>query len=293
MKKNNNNNELTIKGKTKISGIDVPNVYGGFSGNQKTILAKTVAELHKRPLGDINALINENINDFEVGIDILDLKGNKDFAMVLIQSEIYTKNALNASKSLFLLSQQGYTVLLKLLESELAMKQYKEVVRDYFKLKEEKELKVSNVIYLTNEEVEQLVVRKDCTIRRNREVHSISTFIQNGELPNNRISYAKITNLTYDILFGMYAKEIKEHLDLKQQDNLRDFLSTPDLSLIREVEDEIVWMCKKGYTWREIYRDLVKEYPDQIEPVKAEKSIKELKKAKKFAIDSNEFKKLT
>jgi len=51
-------------------------------------------------------------------------------------------------------------------------------------------------------------------------------------------------------------------------------------------------MCKKGYTWREIYRDLVREYPNQVEPVRAEKSIKELKKAKRFAIDSNEFKKL-
>ena len=289
----NNKNELVVKGKTKISGIEVPNIYGGFSGNQKVMLVKTISELHKRPLGDINKLINDNIKDFEIGIDLLDLKGNKDFAMVLIQSEIYTKNALNASKSLFLLSQQGYTVLLKLLESELAMKQYKIVIRDYFKLKEEKELKETNIIYLTNEEVEQLVVRKDCTIRRNRETKSISTFIHRGELPNNRNTYASLTNLTYDILFGMYAKEIKEYLDLRQQDNLRDFLSTPDLSLIREVEDEIVWMCKKGYTWREIYRDLVKEYPDQVEPVRAEKSIKELKKAKKFAIDSNEFKKLT
>jgi len=208
--------------------------------------------------------------------------------MVLIQSEIYTKNALNASKSLFLLSQQGYTILLKLLESELAMKQYKIVIRDYFKLKEEKE----SIIYLTQEEVEQLVTRKDGTIRRNREVSSISTFIHRGELPEGRRTYASVTNLTYDILFGMYAKEIKEYLDLRQQDNLRDFLSISDLSLIREIEDEIHWMCKKGYTWREIYRDLVKEYPDQIEPVKAEKSIKELKKAKRFAIDSNEFKKL-
>jgi len=285
---NNNINVLTVKGKTKISGIEIPNIYGGFSGNQKVMLVKTIAELHKRPLGDINKLINDNIKNFDIGIDLLDLKGNKDFAMVLIQSEIYTKNALNASKSLFLLSQQGYTVLLKLLDSELAMKQYKKVVRDYFNLKESKE----SIIYLTQEEVEQLVIRKDGTIRRNREVSSISTFIHRGELPNSRSTYSSITNTTYDIIYGMYAKEIKEHLDLRQQDNLRDFLSTQDLSIIREIEDEIHWMCKKGYTWREIYRDLVKEYPNQVEPVRAEKSIKELKKAKRFAIDSNEFKKL-
>jgi len=290
---NNKINELVIKGKIKVCGVDIPNVYGGFGKDQKTMLAKTVAKLHSRELKKINELINNHIEDkyFEEGIDFIDLKNG--LLKVPLSELGFSKRDISISKNIYLLSQQGYTLLLKLFESELAMKQYKIVIRDYFKLKEEKELKEPNIIYLTHEEVEQLVTRKDGTIRRNREVHSISTFIQNGELPNNRISYAKITNLTYDILFGMYAKEIKEYLDLRQQDNLRDFLSTPDLSLIREVEDEIHWMCKKGYTWREIYKDLVKEYPDQIEPVKAEKSIKELKKAKKFAIDNNEFKKLT
>jgi len=290
---NNKNNELVVKGTTKVCGIDVPNVYGGFGKNQKTMLAKTVAKLHGRELKKINALINNHIEDkyFEEGIDFIDLKNG--LLKVPLNELGFSKRDISISKNIYLLSQQGYTILLKLLESELAMKQYKIVIRDYFKLKEEKELKETNIIYLTHEEVEQLVTRKDGTIRRNREVHSISTFIKNGELPNNRISYAKITNLTYDILFGMYAKEIKEYLDLRQQDNIRDFLSTQDLSIIREVEDEIHWMCKKGYTWREIYRDLVREYPNQVEPVRAEKSIKELKKAKRFAIDSNEFKKLT
>ena len=282
--------KLVIKGTVKVCGIDVQNVYGGFSKDQKVMLVKTVAELHKRPLGKINELINNHIEDkyFKEGIDSIDLKNSilsKDSLLELG----FTKQSIGNSRNIYLLSQQGYTLLLKLLDTKLAMKQYKIVIRDYFKLKESK----GSILYLTQAELDQLVVRKDGTIRRNREVHSISTFIQNGELPNNRISYAKITNLTYDILFGMYAKEIKKYLDLRQQDNLRDFLSTQDLSIIREIEDEIHWMCKKGYTWREIYRDLVKEYPDQIEPVRAEKSIKELKKAKRFAIDSNEFKKLT
>jgi len=292
MKKNNNskNNELMIKGKTKVCGIEVHNIYGGFSGNQKVMLAKTVAIIHDRELKHVNELINKNLKNeyFKVGIDYIDLKKSVGSNDSLLELGFNRQSIANA-KNIYLLSQQGYTTLLKLLDSELAMEQYKIVVRDYFKLREYKE----SILYLTQAELDQLVVRKDGIIRRNRETKSISTFIQNGELPNNRKSYSSVTNTTYDILFGMYAKEIKEYLNLKQQDNLRDFLSTPDLSVIREIEDEIHWMCKKGYTWREIYRDLVKEYPDQIEPVKAEKSIKELKKAKKFAIDSNEFKKLT
>ena len=281
-----NNNELIIKGTVKVCGIDVPNIYGGFSKDQKVMLAKTVATIHSKELKHVNELINNNINNkyFEEGTDYIDLKKSVGSNDSLLELGL-TKQSISNSKNIYLLSQQGYTLLLKLLDTPLARKQYKIVIRDYFSLKE-------SIIYLTQEELKQLIAREDGIIRRNRETNSISTFIHRGELPNSRSTYSSITNTTYDIIYGMYAKEIKEYLDLRQQDNLRDFLSTQDLSIIREIEDEIHWMCKKGYTWREIYRDLVKEYPDQVEPVRAEKSIKELKKAKKFAIDSNEFKKL-
>jgi len=282
----NNNNELIVKGKIKVCGIEVPNVYGGFGGDQRVILAKTVSELHGVELKSINQNINRHIEDnyFEEGIDFVDIKGT-EFEVTLSDSKIYTKNALNASKNIYLLSQQGYTLLLKLMNSELARKQYKKVIRDYFTIK-------SSIQILTQEELKQLIAREDGIIRRNRETSAISKFIQNGELPDGRYTYASVTNLTYEILYGMYAKEIKSNLNLKQQDNLRDFLSTQDLSVIREIEDEIHWMSKKEYSWKEIYADLVKEYPNKIEPIRAEKSIKELKKVGNIAIDGNDIKKL-
>jgi len=283
-------NNLVVKGKTKVCGIEVPNVYGGFGRDQRVILAKTVAELHSMETRVINQDITRHIvkGYFEEGIDYIDLKqvtGSDVFLDELKSQKIFTKAQIGNAKNIYLLSQQGYTLLLKLLGSELAMKQYKKVIRDYFTIK-------SSMHILTQEELKQLVAREDGIIRRNRETSSISKFIQRGELPEGRCTYASVTNLTYDLLYNMYAKEIKEYLDLKQQDNLRDVLSTQDLSIIREVEDEIHWMCKKGYTWREIYRDLVKEYPNKVEPVRAEKSIKELKKAKRIAIDESVIKKL-
>jgi len=280
-----NNNNLVVKGNLKVCGIDVPNIYGGFGGDQRVILAKTVAQIHGRELKKVNELINNHIEDkyFEEGIDFIDLKNG--LSEVPLKELGFSKRDVSISKNIYLLSQQGYTLLLKLMDTPLARKQYKEVIRDYFMLKE-------SIIYLTQEELKQLVAREDGIIRRNRETSSISKFIQRGELPEGRRTYASVTNLTYDIIYNMYAKEIKKYLDLKQQDNLRDFLSTQDLSIIREIEDEIHWMCRKGYTWREIYRDLVKEYPNQVEPVRAEKSIKELKKAKRIAIDESVIKKL-
>jgi len=275
---------LAVKGKVKVCGLEVPNIFGGFGENQKVILAKTVSEIHSVELKTINQNINRHIKDgyFEKGIDFIDLKGS-EFEVTLSDSKIYTKNALNASKNIYLLSQQGYTLLLKLMNSELARKQYKQVIRDYFTIKE-------SIHYLTQDELKQLIAREDGIIRRNRETSAISRFIQKGELSDGRYTYAKITNTTYEMLYGMYAKEIKEYLDLRQQDNLRDFLSKKDLDEIREIEDEIHWMEKKGYTWKEIYKDLLKEYLDKSKPVKAEKSIKEIRKNKKLAIKENEIK---
>lgn len=53
-------------------------------------------------------LINNNIDEFKFGVDILDLKDDESFAILSNHSEIYSKNALNASKYIYLLSEQGY-----------------------------------------------------------------------------------------------------------------------------------------------------------------------------------------
>ena len=289
MENNNIDNNLIVKGKTKVCGIEVPNIYGGFGGNQKVILAKTISELHNKKLSHINQLINDNIRHFDIGIDLLELKNNKEFVDVLIGNGIYTKNAINSSKYIYLLSEQGYSLLLKFMDSELSIIQYKAVIRDYFHIKE---VILTQTQAITPDELKQLVAREIGTIKRNKETEAMSILKSRGELSHFYNPYACITNTTYDMLYGMYAKEIKQYLDIRQQDNLRDFLSTRDLEEIKEIEEEIVWMVKKNYTWKEIYSDLVKEYPNRIVPVRAEKSIKELKKIDKIMVGDGGIKKL-
>jgi len=289
MENNNIDNNLIVKGKTKVCGIEVPNIYGGFGGNQKVILAKTISELHNKKLSHINQLINDNIRHFDIGIDLLELKNNKEFVDVLIGNGIYTKNAINSSKYIYLLSEQGYSLLLKFMDSELSIIQYKAVIRDYFHIKE---VILTQTQAITPDELKQLVAREIGTIKRNKETEAMSILKSRGELSHFYNPYACITNTTYDMLYGMYAKEIKKYLDLKERDNLRDFLSTRDLEEIKEIEEEIVWMVKKNYTWKQIYSDLVKEYPNRIVPVKAEKSIKELKKMDKIMVGEGGIKKL-
>jgi len=284
---NNNIDKLIIKGTTKVCGIDVPNVYGGFGGDQKVILVKTIAELHNKKPSHVNELINKNIKHFDIGIHYLDLKDSKEATAVLVGSHIFTNQAIKVSKNIFLLSERGYSLLLKFMDSELSIIQYKAVIADYFSIKE-----IILTQAITPSELKQLVAREIGTIKRNKETEAMSILKSRGELSHFNNPYACITNSCYEILYGMYAKEIKKYLDLKERDNLRDFLSTRDLEEIKEIEEEIVWMVKKNYTWKQIYSDLVREYPNRIVPVRAEKSIKELKKIDKIMIGDGGIKKL-
>ena len=272
---------LVVKGNTTVCGIEVPIVYGGFGKDQKVMLAKTVAEIHNKKLGHINELINNNLQHFVYGIDILDLKNDKNVALVLNDSKIFTRQSINASKNIYLLSQRGYTLLLKLMDSELAMEQYKEVIDEYFKLKEIVE-KIENI--LTGKDIERLAIRMDGTFRRKRETSSITKMISKGELPKGRKTYKDVTNITYNILYGMNAKELRDYLDLGQKDNLRDYLSQKDLEEIREIEDEIHYMEKKGHSWEQIYEELLEEYPEKIKPQKARKSIREIRNGKRLVV---------
>ena len=63
-------NNLILKGKQEFMGIQIPVIEGGFVESQKVMLVKTISELHKVEFGEMNRLINDNLNSFEEGIDI-------------------------------------------------------------------------------------------------------------------------------------------------------------------------------------------------------------------------------
>lgn len=83
-------NELKVKGTQDFMGKEIPVVEGGFGESQKVILAKTIAKIHEVELKEINRLINNNIDEFETGVDLLDLKGNSVFEMEILHNGLYT-----------------------------------------------------------------------------------------------------------------------------------------------------------------------------------------------------------
>ena len=127
-------NELKNNGTQIFLGIEIPIIEGGFGENQKVILAKTISEIHGQPLKKINQLINENIDEFEVGVDILDLKSG------YLQSTEFLLNFMNRqsisnSTNIYLLSEQGYMLLVGFMKTEQSKKIRKKLRREYFAMR--------------------------------------------------------------------------------------------------------------------------------------------------------------
>ena len=115
-------------------GINIPVIEGGFGENQKVILAKTIAEIHEMELKKVNELINKNIDEFEHGVDIIDLKSGY-LESIEFLSEIFNKQSIANSKNIYLLSEQGYFALVGFMKTEKAKEIRKMLRREYFTMR--------------------------------------------------------------------------------------------------------------------------------------------------------------
>lgn len=129
-------NQIMLKGQQEIMGIKVPVVEGGFGEGQKVMLAKTIAQIHSMELSKLNELINNNIYEFEQGIDILDLKTDPYQGCVL-ENGLLTKAQWGNSNNVYLLSQRGYVKLVAMMSNsnEKKWEVMNYLIDDYFSMK--------------------------------------------------------------------------------------------------------------------------------------------------------------
>ena len=137
-------NNLVIRGTQEFLGMNIPVVEGGFGEGQKVILAKTISEIHEVSLKRINELINKNIEEFEFGVDIIDIKQtvvetdrSENLVGMLLQAG-YSSQNIKVSKNIYLLSEQGYMLLVGFMQTDKAKEIRKQLRRDYFSMRAEK-----------------------------------------------------------------------------------------------------------------------------------------------------------
>ena len=215
-------NELQVKGTQSFMGKEIPVIEGGFGEGQKVMLVKTIAEIHEMPLFKVNQLINENIDEFEFGVDILDLKSNEKFVILAKYNELYTQNALNRSSNIYLLSEQGYMALVMLMRTEKAKEIRKQLRREYFAMREvinsNEQLKAKLLLEIYNGGQEGILATKELVeLEKKPLMKTIETQKPKVDYHDKVLNVDKLVTTT-DIAkdLGMTARQLHNKLhDMK------------------------------------------------------------------------------
>lgn len=125
--------DLKVIGKEQVAGYEFTGIEGGFGDGTRGMLVRDIANIHNKPTYVINQAINMNIKRFKDGVDIVNLK-TKNVVINLVDNG-FSQNAINRSKYIYLLSERGYSKLLKILEDDTAWDIYDKFVDGYFNMR--------------------------------------------------------------------------------------------------------------------------------------------------------------
>ena len=192
---------IKINGIKEVNGMKFNDIEGGFGEGKKSILAKDIADIHGRKLFKINELINNNRNRFKDRIDIIDFLNTSE-----VFRDFAEKNGLigsNRTKNVYLLSERGYSKLLKIMNDDLAWKKYDELVDNYFKMRET----IKNNDKLKKPRQKKVVAERisDYTITGMRKTLENSKYFEIEKNINDIIEYHR--NLTIKSRNKKYQKD--------------------------------------------------------------------------------------
>ncbi|MDH6363280.1 hypothetical protein M2139_000300 [Enterococcus sp. PF1-24] len=185
--------ELKVTGKQKVGKLEFTGIEGGFGNGKRAMLVKEIAGVHGKEVKHINELINRNRKRFKDGVDILDLKvivqGDNNSAVVRNDSKLggsepltfetfgFSQNQINAANNIYILSERGYSKLLKILEDDLAWELYDQLVDGYFNMRQSVKLGTSE--YLNQERLE--IMKQNAATKHGELIYKIAMEIEDEE----------------------------------------------------------------------------------------------------------------
>lgn len=251
---------VKVNGLVNIEGMKFHDIEGGFGEGKKAMLVKEIANIHGRELRVINQNIERNRTRFKDGIDIIDLKGT-GFEITLSDNGIYSQNAINRSENIYLLSERGYSKLLKILEDDFAWEQYEKLVDGYFNMRGQAlntselspELQMFNKMFqaLANNELEQKRLKAEIeeTKEEIQGIRDVVTLDTNGwrkETANiiNKIAYKlggfehikPIREESYKLLNETIGVDINRRLKNKQKNMALEGVSKSKINKVNVLD---------------------------------------------------------
>lgn len=134
-------NNLTVTGRQRFMGFDIPVILGGFGEGKRCISDKTISEIHGQPVTEIRKSVARNIKRFKEKVDIIDLaqRSNEITTLEFLLSLGYAKQSITQAEHIYILSERGYAKLIKIMDTDKAWEVHDKLIDEYFALREEKE----------------------------------------------------------------------------------------------------------------------------------------------------------
>lgn len=241
---------LTVKGTQEFLGKQIPVIEGGFGEGQRCILVKDVAEIHEMKVYKINELIKNNIDEFEEGVDLLEILDILAKDNQIAQELGISQDAINRANNMYLLSESGYILLCMLMKTEKAKEIRRQFRREYFAMRatlveQEKYIKVleernklleKNMQLINENRTLQERINTACQIPRKQLTKDIRAFL------NEYTKNAAFGAVYKDELFGVYLHSRRTRREQPTRSQFEDIVAN-EIRLRGDEDDwlDIVW----------------------------------------------------
>lgn len=163
------NKGLITKGQKEFLGKVINVIEGGFGDNKRILFDVQIAEIHDMRNGHVRDSINRLITRGRMveGVDFIDLKQRSEQFDTFDLNTLYAKQAITQAKNIFILSERGYTKLIKSMDDDRSWDIMEEIVDNYFTMREivnsREQLKAQLTLSIYNGGQEGLMASKKLT----------------------------------------------------------------------------------------------------------------------------------
>lgn len=209
-------NELKMNGTQNFMGIEIPVIEGGFGENRRVVTGKVISDIHDIRLSDINASINRLIdkNRIKEGVDYINILSEtasfRDFAKELGML------SSNRTKDAFILSERGYSKLVKAMDNDKSWDIMDKFIDEYFAMRQVinsgEQLRAKLLLSIYNGGQEGILASKELAKMEVKE--ATEPLIQKIEEDKPYTEFAKhVTSSSDTVDVGEFAKIAKnEHI---------------------------------------------------------------------------------
>ncbi|WMI80949.1 ORF6N domain-containing protein [Anaerotignum sp. MB30-C6] len=203
--------QLTVNGTQNFMGKSIPVVSGGFGQGKKCMSDKTIAEIHGVTTSDIRKAIGRNANRFKSMIDFVDLNSSS-CGDGLFEQLGYSKQQIIQAEHIYILSERGYSKLIKIMDTDLAWEIHDKLMDEYFEMRDTVIPKFANDLEYAKVQAQK--ARADAMLlnAKNRTFKTLMDSISNKNLSPIAVQVFGLKSLesTFGISVGEYLPECEK-----------------------------------------------------------------------------------